>query len=247
MERLDLDGLDETTFEEFCFGLLNELGFTNVDWRKGTGLSASPADSGRDIEAELDRSDIDGSHHTEKWFIDAKHYKKGVPPAALQNLLAWANAERPSVALVIASNFLSNGAKDYLRDYEQNNRPPFRIKVWERPTLERLADGRDAFLARYLTAPIRTEAEILAAEDEMYERRWLDRHRMLVHVHQAGERKIFSSDELLEQAESAARKIEARYGPDSLGPYSDYEWGVLAGKHSALRWVLGDEWDMLDT
>ena len=41
--------------------------------------------------------------------------------------------------------------------------------------------------------------------------------------------------------------MEAEYGKDNLGPYDDFEWGVVNGKLSALRWVLGEEWDMLDT
>jgi hypothetical protein len=45
------------------------------------------------------------------------------------------------VALVIASNFLSNPCKDFLKAYETNNRPPFRIRYWERTNLERLLEG----------------------------------------------------------------------------------------------------------
>jgi len=130
VEKLDFDPLDEADFEQFCFGLLGELGFVNIDWRKGTGLSTSPADRGRDIEADLEKTDVDGSRHLEKWFVDAKHFKRGVPPEAIRGLLTWSHAERPHVALIIASNFLSNPTKDYLHDYEQNNRPPFRFKVW---------------------------------------------------------------------------------------------------------------------
>jgi hypothetical protein len=45
----------------------------------------------------------------------------------------------------------------------------------------------------------------------------------------------------------AAARVEKKYGKDNLGPYSKFDWGMINGKLSALRWVLGDEWDTLDT
>ena len=189
VERIDFDNLDATGFEEFCFELLRELpGFSNVDWRKGTGLGASPADRGRDMLAEVTRRDVDGTQHTETWFVDCKHYRRGVPPEAIQGLLAWAHAERPHVALIIASNFLSNPTKDYLRDYENNNRPPFRIKHWERPVVERLARGNRDLLARFLLTGHRSESEIIAAEQEFFDRVWYERHLVFRHKYEAGEK-----------------------------------------------------------
>ena len=38
-----------------------------------------------------------------------------------------------------------------------------------------------------------------------------------------------------------------RYGWENFGPWTDFEWGMINGKLSAIRWMLGDEWDMLDT
>jgi hypothetical protein len=45
----------------------------------------------------------------------------------------------------------------------------------------------------------------------------------------------------------ARRVIEERYGADNVGPWDDWGWGFVHGKLSALRWVLGSDWDFLDT
>jgi hypothetical protein len=245
MQKLTFEGLDETDFEEFCFELLGELdGFSNIDWRKGTPKKASPSDSGRDIVAHVERHDVDGSKHVERWFIDCKHYDRGVPPQALQGLLAWAQAERPHVALIVASGFLSNAAKDYIRSYEDNNRPPFRIEYWERPILDKLTRGNRELLERYLATGVRGQSEILAAEQEFFDRVWFERHHVGLAKHDAGEKPM--SPEILKMAQDAAKRLKTDR-PDIRLCEDDFEWGMWNGKLSALRWVLGEDWDFLDT
>ena len=53
-------------------------------------------------------------------------------------------------------------------------------------------------------------------------------------------------DDIWDGMIAAMKSAEERF-PEELGPWTDFEWGMLSGKLSALRWVLGDEWDMLDT
>jgi len=147
-QEFSLDHLTPTRFEEFCYDLLVEMGFSNVTWRKGTGMKASPADQGRDIECELLKNDV-GEKYFEKWFVEAKHYKAGVPPDKLQAAITWAQSERPDVLLFIVSNFLSNAAKSYLKKYKENNKPAFRIRVFERPELERFTAEKSQLLHKY--------------------------------------------------------------------------------------------------
>lgn len=52
--------------------------------------------------------------------------------------------------------------------------------------------------------------------------------------------------EIWAQALAAEERIRQKYGEGKLGPFNDYELGMLYGKLSALRWVMGSEWDMLD-
>src|ERR1035438_9782896 len=172
-----LDGLSSSDFEELCADLMHASGFVNIDWRKGTGLATSPADKGRDIVCDHPRVEPDGSRHFERWFVDCKHFKKGIPPKELQNLLAWAEAERPDVALFVASNFLSNPAKEYLDTYRRNNRPPFKIRYWEKPQLARMLRRKMTLLRKYDLAdtPIRSVKQLLAAEDEFFDKVWYGR------------------------------------------------------------------------
>lgn len=53
--------------------------------------------------------------------------------------------------------------------------------------------------------------------------------------------------DLDERMSDAMQAIEERYGADNVGPWDDWGWGFVNGKLSALRWVLGSEWDFLDT
>ena len=249
MPKLDFSSITDTQFEEFCFHLLDRLGFVNVDWRKGTAHATSPADSGRDIVCQQITDDIDQTKRLETWFVDCKHYKKGVPPGELQNLLTWAEAERPHTVLFVLSGFLSNPAKDYLEKYERNRKPPFRIKYWERPMLEKLTTGKRALLMEYnlLVPQVRPVKAIIEAEQEMFDRIWYDRHQVFRSKVRQGEEK--TSPGVMKIARAAARRLEAKYGKKNLrNSYHDtFEWGMLNGKLSALRWVLGEEWDFLDT
>jgi hypothetical protein len=49
------------------------------------------------------------------------------------------------------------------------------------------------------------------------------------------------------RAEEAATKVRKRIGARELGPWNDFAWGMINGKLSALRWVMGEDWDMLHT
>jgi len=88
-----------------------------------------------------------------------------------------------------------------------------------------------------MVLPMRTRDDIGAAAEEFCDKVWYNRQQLLY-----DRRQIRRTD-----GEDVARCIEDKYGKANLGPYDDFEWGMINGKLSALRWVLGDEWDMLDT
>jgi hypothetical protein len=104
----------------------------------------------------------------------------------------------------------------------------------------------------------RRASEIYQAIEEFFDRVWYDRHMVLYWQVQDGKVKIVKEydpkqhnqtvvEGVWRGARKAAERLEKKYGKESLGPYSKFEWGMINGKLSALRWAMGDEWDMLDT
>jgi hypothetical protein len=103
--------------------------------------------------------------------------------------------------------------------------------------------------------------EILEAIDELTTKVWYNRHQVRREKIEAGIIQIVEKEnypiknhatrpiqrDIWEGALRAAARVEERFGLDDLGPWDDFEWGMINGKLSALRWVLGDDWDMLDT
>lgn len=107
---------------------------------------------------------------------------------------------------------------------------------------------------------MRDAGSIIDAENEFCDKVWYNRCHLAVKEEiKNGQVKIvkkwkkgystqnFITKEGWEVAKKVAKKIEKKYRKKDLGPYTNYDWGFVCGKLSAIRWVLGDDWDRLDT
>ena len=101
--------------------------------------------------------------------------------------------------------------------------------------------------------------EMIEVERELEQKIWYNRHQTRSYKIEKGEIKIIDRkdfdiktvnttivDDIWEGAKKSAKAVEEKYGIENLY-WDDFEWGMLNGKLSALRWVIGDEWDNLNT
>lgn len=84
----------------------------------------------------------------------------------------------------------------------------------------------------------RSFADLQKAENLLYEKVWFSRHQAV---------KQSYTPDMLRQSEGYADRIIAKHGQENLGPWTHFEWGMINGKLSAIRWTMGYEWDMLDS
>jgi hypothetical protein len=104
----------------------------------------------------------------------------------------------------------------------------------------------------------RSLSEISEAQMDFDRKVWYNRHQnWLFHIENEDHKIVSQSDytglatttprSIFEGARKAAKNLEKKYSKGELGPWDDFEWGMINGKLSALRWVMGDDWDSLDT
>jgi hypothetical protein len=93
----------------------------------------------------------------------------------------------------------------------------------------------------------RSDKSILEAEQEFMEVIWYDRKLVLLQKIKEGAET--ATPEIKKMMLDHVQALEKKYGKKKLRNcyHNTFEWGMLNGKLSALRWVLGDQWDMLDT
>jgi hypothetical protein len=129
--------------------------------------------------------------------------------------------------------------------------------------LRRVQPGQfgDLLIGQEWTEEPRRLEEIGNAIELLFNQVWYTRHQVTRQKIERGQTKIVEKEtfpvkdhlrrpiqrDIWEGALKAAAKVEKKYGLENLGPWDDFDWGMINGKLSALRWVLGDEWDMLDT
>ena len=99
----------------------------------------------------------------------------------------------------------------------------------------------------------------MEVERELEQKIWYNRHQIRVQMIEEGKIKLIEREDfeiktanrtivkdIWEGALESAKKVEEKYGIENLY-WDDFEWGMINGKLSALRWTIGDNWDNLDT
>jgi hypothetical protein len=107
----------------------------------------------------------------------------------------------------------------------------------------------------------RRASEISDAVEELTLKVWYNRHKVREEAIADGRIKLVEKEtfpvkdhntrpiqrDIWEGALKSAKKVERQLGLENLGPWDDFEWGMINGKLSALRWVFGEDWDELYT
>ena len=91
---------------------------------------------------------------------------------------------------------------------------------------------------------MREESKVVDVEKRLNDIVWWNRHKVL--ERKCEETGDFPPKEIWDEALRHAERIEKEIPQEEL-TLNDFDWGMVNGKLSAIRWILGEEWDDLST
>jgi len=107
---------------------------------------------------------------------------------------------------------------------------------------------------------MRDADSISDAEQEANDKVWYNRcHLAMKEELKNGELKLvkkwkpeysgekFITEKSWKECLKAGKRIEKKYGKKNLIVHSDFDWGITNGRLETLRWVMGEDWGILDT
>ena len=147
-ERLDFSEISPVDFENLIFHLLDEMGFSNLTWRKG-GEGNSATDGGRDLEATF-WTVLPSVSKEEKYWFEVKYREKQLEKSQVQSTIlnAAGNNNKDNV-LIITNATISNPTLDWIKEFQSAHKSPS-VSVWQGHDLELLLRKNPQTLAKFL-------------------------------------------------------------------------------------------------
>jgi len=147
MILIDWRSLTDRGFESLCYDVLVREGYTNLVW-----LGRRGDDRARDIVGEFPVRFGTNVQKNLKCVVQCKRYIARPPsPTDLEKALAWANAHRPDVLVIMVTNTLSADTHDWIE--LQQPKLPYRVVAYEEKNLETFFDSNPDVYEKHFGKP----------------------------------------------------------------------------------------------
>jgi len=130
MPNIDIDywnkkilELNSDRFEQLCYDLVDSMHPMDIEWLKG------PADKGRDVRAKFLIPQPDSTQKSSEWHFECKRYSNAIEVADLNSKIAWADANKPDVLVIVSNANISNHTRGWLDTIAKDK--PYDIHKWD--------------------------------------------------------------------------------------------------------------------
>jgi len=141
--KLDWDALNDQDFEELCYDILNMSDFHNLEW-----FGRGGGDRGRDITCIKTDLILGNIKRETMYLVQCKKYVARPPsPSDLNDTIAWADAHKPHVLLIMVSNTLRPSTRDWLSKIRKDKL--YEILVYEEKDFEDFLEKNEDLYKRH--------------------------------------------------------------------------------------------------